>query len=104
MMAVMTEPLLIPPYSGKLVNLVVSDQARDELAAFVNRLPSLQLSECMVVRSTLQKFSWILHWRSANSAMSRVCMPKHVGTKLRILRALMIPMSHCIMLRSYWIL
>ncbi len=45
MMTVMTEPLLIPPYGGRLVNLVVSDQARDELIAFANRLPSLQLSE-----------------------------------------------------------
>jgi sulfate adenylyltransferase len=44
-MTVMTESLLIPPYGGRLVNLVVSDQVRDELIAFANRLPSLQLSE-----------------------------------------------------------
>ena len=45
MSAVMTESVLIPAYGGKLVNLVVSDQARDQLTAFANRLPSLQLSE-----------------------------------------------------------
>ena len=38
-------PALIPPYGGRLVDLVVHDDARDDLRAAANRLPSIQLSE-----------------------------------------------------------
>ena len=37
--------ILIPPYGGKLVNLVAAAEAIDELKAHASRLPSLQLSE-----------------------------------------------------------
>ena len=38
------QSLLIPPYGGKLVNLVVWEEERDELVRKANTLPSLQLS------------------------------------------------------------
>lgn len=38
-------PLLIPPYGGKLVNLLPPVSARPELRALANSLPALQLSE-----------------------------------------------------------
>ncbi len=36
---------LIPPYGGELINLLVPDEARDDLKAYATRLPSIQLSE-----------------------------------------------------------
>jgi sulfate adenylyltransferase len=36
---------LIPPYGGRLVNLLVSQEEAPELKAYANTLPSLQLSE-----------------------------------------------------------
>lgn len=39
---------LVQPYGGELVNLVVSDEDRDELKDRASRLPSLQLSERIV--------------------------------------------------------
>jgi sulfate adenylyltransferase len=38
------QSLLIPPYGGKLVNLVVCDEKRDDLTRKANALPSIQLS------------------------------------------------------------
>jgi sulfate adenylyltransferase len=38
-------PTLIPPYGGKLVNLLVPPEAATELKAYAGRLPSVQLSE-----------------------------------------------------------
>src|SRR6266853_4545442 len=38
-------PELIQPYGGELVNLLVTDQERDELIEYAGRLPSIQLSE-----------------------------------------------------------
>ncbi len=38
------ESILIPPYGGKLVNLVVSAEARQELQERANRLPSVKIS------------------------------------------------------------
>ena len=35
---------LIPPYGGKLVNLIVTGKERDELVARVSRLPSIKIS------------------------------------------------------------
>ena len=35
---------LIPPYGGKLVNLLVTGKERDELVARVPNLPSLKIS------------------------------------------------------------
>jgi sulfate adenylyltransferase len=40
-----TEPRLIPPYGGRLVNLLVPDEATAELKAYAATLPSIQLSE-----------------------------------------------------------
>lgn len=37
-------PELIQPYGGELVNLLVTDQERDELIEYAGRLPSIQLS------------------------------------------------------------
>jgi sulfate adenylyltransferase len=37
--------VLIPPYGGKLVNLVVSDEAREGLLAEASHYPSIQVSE-----------------------------------------------------------
>ena len=39
------EPHLVPPYGGRLVNLLVHPEAAEELRAYASRLPSLQLSE-----------------------------------------------------------
>ena len=39
------EPHLVPPYGGRLVNLLVGADATEELRAYASRLPSLQLSE-----------------------------------------------------------
>ncbi|MEI7988209.1 MAG: bifunctional sulfate adenylyltransferase/adenylylsulfate kinase [Chloroflexota bacterium] len=39
-----SKELLITPYGGKLVNLVVSDAEREELTAKANRYPSIQIS------------------------------------------------------------
>jgi sulfate adenylyltransferase len=39
------EPHLVPPYGGRLVNLLVDAQAAEELRAYASRLASLQLSE-----------------------------------------------------------
>lgn len=36
---------LISPYGGKLVDLIIQDEARNELAAYAGRLPSIQISE-----------------------------------------------------------
>ncbi|MFN8497501.1 MAG: bifunctional sulfate adenylyltransferase/adenylylsulfate kinase [Anaerolineae bacterium] len=36
---------LIPPYGGELINLIVPDDARDDLKEYATRLPSLQISE-----------------------------------------------------------
>lgn len=36
---------IIPPYGGTLVDLLVPREEQDELKAYANRLPSLQLSE-----------------------------------------------------------
>lgn len=36
---------LIPPYGGRLVNLMVPPEALDDLKAYANRLHSLQLAE-----------------------------------------------------------
>ncbi len=41
----MSHPLLIPPYGGELVNLLVPKDERDELRARASRLPSIQISE-----------------------------------------------------------
>jgi len=41
----MSQPLLIPPYGGELVNLLVPEDERDELRARASRLPSIQISE-----------------------------------------------------------
>lgn len=38
-------PSLIPPYGGSLINLLASEDAREDLKARANRLPSIQLSE-----------------------------------------------------------
>ena len=35
---------LIPPYHGKLVNLLVDNEEREQLVQCANELPSLQLS------------------------------------------------------------
>jgi sulfate adenylyltransferase len=37
--------ILMPPYGGELIDLVAPAEAIDELRAYANRLPSLQLSE-----------------------------------------------------------
>ncbi|MCX7682497.1 MAG: bifunctional sulfate adenylyltransferase/adenylylsulfate kinase [Anaerolineae bacterium] len=37
--------ILIPPYGGRLVNLLVAPEEVEELKAYASRLPSLQLSE-----------------------------------------------------------
>ena len=36
---------LISPYGGKLVDLIIQGEARNELAAYAGRLPSIQISE-----------------------------------------------------------
>ena len=36
---------LIPPYGGKLVNLLVTGEEREALLAEANRFPSLQISD-----------------------------------------------------------
>ncbi len=41
----MSKVNLIPPYGGELVNLMVPEEGRDELVAYANRLPSLQISQ-----------------------------------------------------------
>jgi hypothetical protein len=41
----MSYSLLVPPYGGKLIDLVVPEDERDELWARANRLPSIQISE-----------------------------------------------------------
>ena len=41
----MDHSLLIPPYGGQLVDLVVPEEAREELGAHALTLPSIQLSE-----------------------------------------------------------
>ena len=41
----MSHSLLIPPYGGELVNLLVPEHERDELRARATRLPSIQISE-----------------------------------------------------------
>ena len=38
-------PALVPPYGGRLVDLVAHDNARDDLRVLASRLPSIQLSE-----------------------------------------------------------
>ncbi|MBI4488605.1 MAG: bifunctional sulfate adenylyltransferase/adenylylsulfate kinase [Deltaproteobacteria bacterium] len=51
---------LIPPYGGKLVNLVVDGEQREELTAYANKLPSLQLSPrslCDIELLTVGAFS-----------------------------------------------
>lgn len=40
----MSDSILIPPYGGKLVNLVVTGEEREELLARSNKLPSVQIS------------------------------------------------------------
>ncbi len=47
-MSATTSSLLISPYGGRLVDLVVPPEAIDELRAYANGLPSLQLSERLV--------------------------------------------------------
>lgn len=44
-MAMTRNSKLIPPYGGRLVDLVVPAETIEELKAYANRLPSLQLSE-----------------------------------------------------------
>ncbi len=44
----MVKAKLIPPYGNKLVNLLVSPEEADELKAYANRLPSIQVSERVV--------------------------------------------------------
>src|SRR5262245_16589513 len=39
---------LVPPYGGRLVNLLVADEAGPELTAYAGQLPSLQLSDRML--------------------------------------------------------
>lgn len=39
------QSILIPPYGGRLVNLLVAPEEVEELRAYANRLPSIQLSE-----------------------------------------------------------
>ena len=41
----MTKPNLISPYGGGLVDLMVDADARDDVTAYAQRLPSLQISE-----------------------------------------------------------
>lgn len=41
----MSHPLLIPPYGGELVDLLVPEHEREELRARATRLPSIQISE-----------------------------------------------------------
>ena len=41
----MSDSLLIPPYGGTLVNLLVPEHERDELRDRASRLPSIQISE-----------------------------------------------------------
>ncbi|MCS6843121.1 MAG: bifunctional sulfate adenylyltransferase/adenylylsulfate kinase [Caldilineales bacterium] len=41
-------PLLIPPYGGKLVDLLVPAEAREDLKAHASALPSLQVSDRVV--------------------------------------------------------
>jgi sulfate adenylyltransferase len=42
----MTKPsILIPPYGGTLVDLIVPQEAREDLREYANRLPSIQISE-----------------------------------------------------------
>ena len=41
----MSHSLLIPPYGGELVDLLVPEHERDELRARATRLPSIQISE-----------------------------------------------------------
>jgi sulfate adenylyltransferase len=44
MTEVVKHTLLVPPYGGKLVNLLVCEEERDELALKAMKLPSIQLS------------------------------------------------------------
>jgi sulfate adenylyltransferase len=44
-MSTAMEPILIPPYGGKLVNLLVPPEEAVELREYASRLPSVQLSE-----------------------------------------------------------
>jgi sulfate adenylyltransferase len=39
---------LVPPYGGRLVNLLVADEAAPELTAYAGQLPSVQLSDRML--------------------------------------------------------
>jgi sulfate adenylyltransferase len=39
---------LIPPYGGKLTDLMVPEEAREDMRVHANRLPSLQVSERVV--------------------------------------------------------
>ena len=40
----MSESILIPPYGGRLVDLVVTGPERDTLFEHANHLPSIQVS------------------------------------------------------------
>lgn len=41
----MSQSLLVPPYGGELVDLIVPEDERDELKAIATHLPSIQISE-----------------------------------------------------------
>ena len=45
MAATIEQSVLVPPYGGKLVNLLVPSEAVEDLRAYASRLPSIQLSE-----------------------------------------------------------
>jgi len=45
MAVAVSQSLLIPPYGGRLVNLLVSDEEKEALRAYAASLPSIQLSE-----------------------------------------------------------
>lgn len=65
---------MISPYGGRLINLVVDDEERRELAEYGNALPSLQLSPRSVCDLELLAVG-------AFSPLDRI-LTRHLGTNL----------------------
>ena len=56
----MSKANLIPPYGGKLVNLIVTGKERDELIARVPNLPSIKISMRGAMRPGIAGDRWVL--------------------------------------------
>ena len=86
---VVRESVLVEPYGGSLVNLVVPAEERDDLARRAAKLPSVQISERSMCDlellvtggfSPLDRFMSSAHGRISTSPGRSDCVPRCVST------------------------